>query len=53
MSMQQGAETVGELIVVVEKLAKDMQKFYDCENGMREIVITVDEEDGSFLITSD
>lgn len=52
MSMQQGSDTVKELLVVVEKLATDMQKFNDCDNGMQEIVITI-KEDGSFLITSD
>ncbi|MFQ3543477.1 hypothetical protein Q7A53_05275 [Halobacillus rhizosphaerae] len=54
MSMQQGAKTVNELMKVIKELATDMQEFSDCENApVREIVITIDEDDNSFTITSD
>lgn len=53
MSMQQGAETVKELLEKVAKLAKEMQDFSDCDNAIREIEIRMDEDDNSFIITSD
>lgn len=53
MSMQQGANTVKELLEKVGKLAKEMQDFSDCDNTIREIEIRIDEEDNSFIITSD
>lgn len=30
-----------------------MQELSDCSNGIREIVITLDEDNGSFTITTD
>jgi len=51
MSMHQGASNIEELSVVVARLAKDMLK--KCDNSVKEIVITLDEEDDTFDIISD
>ncbi|WP_176215158.1 hypothetical protein [Cytobacillus gottheilii] len=53
MSMQYGAKTVQELLKVIDHLGEQMYKFGDCNNGIKEILITRDEDDGSFTITSD
>ncbi len=49
--MQQDAETVKELLEKVKTLAEDMQ--IQCDNSVHEIIITLDEEDGRFLVYSD
>ncbi|MCW8785933.1 MULTISPECIES: hypothetical protein [Bacillus] len=53
MSMQRGANTPEELVKSIQKLGREMLEFRDCINGIREIVITLDEDDGSFTITTD
>ncbi|KAF6690723.1 MULTISPECIES: hypothetical protein [Bacillus] len=53
MSMQRGANTPVELAKSIQKLGREMLEFRDCINGIREIVITLDEDDGSFTITTD
>lgn len=52
MSMHQGAGTVEELLVVINRLGVDMQKFSDCDNAINEIVVSLDDE-GKFSIISD
>jgi hypothetical protein len=53
LSMHQGADSVEELLKVVGRLGKEMKEFGDCDNGIKEIVITLGEDDGSFSIISD
>ncbi|XBW80048.1 hypothetical protein ABRD05_16015 [Bacillus velezensis] len=53
MSMQRGANTPDELAKSIQKLGRGMLEFSDCINSIREIVITLDEDDGSFTITTD
>lgn len=53
MSMQQGVKTVEELIELIRYSATEMQKFSECDNVIREIIIAIDEDDNSFTITSD
>ncbi|MER1274793.1 hypothetical protein RJD11_10130 [Bacillus velezensis] len=53
MSTQRGTNTPEELAKSIQKLGREMQEFNDCINGIREIVITLDEDDGSFTITTD
>ena len=49
--MQQDAGTVKELLEKIKSLAEDMKM--QCDNSVHEIIITLDEEDGRFLVYSD
>lgn len=53
MSMHRGADTVEGLVEIIRQLGKEMLDFGDCDNGIKEIVITRVEDDGSFSIISD